>query len=41
MERTDKAAVVPAAFDWSDLGAWDAIWGASPQDGPATRRGAT
>jgi len=33
MERTDKAAVVPAAFDWSDLGAWDAIWGASPQDG--------
>jgi mannose-1-phosphate guanylyltransferase/mannose-6-phosphate isomerase len=32
MERTDKAAVVPAAFDWSDLGAWDAIWGASPQD---------
>ncbi|MBO9709824.1 MAG: mannose-1-phosphate guanylyltransferase/mannose-6-phosphate isomerase [Caulobacter sp.] len=33
MERTDQAAVVPAAFDWSDLGAWDAIWGASPQDG--------
>ncbi len=33
MERTDKAAVAPAAFDWSDLGAWDAIWGASPQDG--------
>jgi mannose-1-phosphate guanylyltransferase len=33
MERTDRAAVVPAAFDWSDLGAWDAIWGASPQDG--------
>ena len=24
---------MPAAFDWSDLGAWDAIWGASPQDG--------
>jgi len=33
MERTDKAAVVPAAFNWSDLGAWDAIWGASPHDG--------
>jgi mannose-1-phosphate guanylyltransferase/mannose-6-phosphate isomerase len=33
MERTDKSVVVPAAFDWSDLGAWDAIWGASPQDG--------
>ncbi|MDG2528792.1 mannose-1-phosphate guanylyltransferase/mannose-6-phosphate isomerase [Caulobacter endophyticus] len=33
MERTGLAAVVPAAFSWSDLGAWDAIWGASPQDG--------
>ena len=33
MERTDVAAVVPAAFSWADLGAWDAIWGASPQDG--------
>lgn len=33
MERTDKAAVAPAAFSWSDLGAWDAIWGASPRDG--------
>lgn len=33
MERTDRAAVVPADFSWSDLGAWDAIWGASPQDG--------
>jgi mannose-1-phosphate guanylyltransferase len=33
MERTDRAAVVPAKFSWSDLGAWDAIWGASPQDG--------
>ncbi len=33
MERTAKSAVAPAAFSWSDLGAWDAIWGASPQDG--------
>lgn len=33
MERTELAAVVPAVFSWSDLGAWDAIWGASPQDG--------
>ncbi len=24
--------MAPAAFSWSDLGAWDAIWGASPQD---------
>ena len=32
MERTQKAAVVPAAFAWSDLGAWDAIWEASARD---------
>jgi mannose-1-phosphate guanylyltransferase/mannose-6-phosphate isomerase len=32
MERTRLAAVVPASFDWSDLGAWDAIWQASEHD---------
>jgi mannose-1-phosphate guanylyltransferase len=32
MERTQKAAVVPARFTWSDLGAWDAIWEASEHD---------
>ncbi|MDB5454485.1 MAG: mannose-phosphate guanylyltransferase/mannose-6-phosphate isomerase [Caulobacter sp.] len=32
MERTDRAAVAPAAFRWSDLGAWDAIWEAAPRD---------
>jgi mannose-1-phosphate guanylyltransferase len=32
MERTTRAAVVPAAFTWSDLGAWDAIWEASIRD---------
>lgn len=32
MEHTQKAAVVPAAFAWSDLGAWDAIWEASTRD---------
>ena len=32
MERTQKAAVVPAAFSWSDLGAWDAIWDAAARD---------
>ena len=32
MERTKLAAVVPASFDWSDLGAWDAIWQASARD---------
>lgn len=32
MERTQRAAVVPASFTWSDLGAWDAIWEASARD---------
>ncbi len=32
MEHTTRAAVVPAAFAWSDLGAWDAIWEASVRD---------
>jgi mannose-1-phosphate guanylyltransferase/mannose-6-phosphate isomerase len=32
MERTKLAAVVPARFTWSDLGAWDAIWEASDRD---------
>lgn len=26
MEKTDKAAVVPSSFQWSDLGSWDAVW---------------
>lgn len=38
MERTQKAAVVPAAFAWSDLGAWDAIWEASTRDGEGNAR---
>ena len=25
MEKSDKVWVLPAAFDWSDLGAWDAV----------------
>lgn len=32
MERTQRAAVAPARFTWSDLGAWDAIWEASHRD---------
>jgi mannose-1-phosphate guanylyltransferase/mannose-6-phosphate isomerase len=32
MERTTRAAVAPAAFTWSDLGAWDAIWEVSIRD---------
>ncbi|MFT8542733.1 mannose-1-phosphate guanylyltransferase/mannose-6-phosphate isomerase [Acetobacter sp.] len=25
-ERTDRAAVVPGSFGWSDVGSWDALW---------------
>jgi mannose-1-phosphate guanylyltransferase/mannose-6-phosphate isomerase len=32
MERTDKAAVVKAHFDWSDLGDWEAVWRHLPRD---------
>lgn len=32
MERTDRAAVLPVDFEWSDLGAWDAVWAASERD---------
>lgn len=38
MERTQKAAVAPAAFAWSDLGAWDAIWEASTRDDDGNAR---
>ena len=27
MERTDSAVVIPLATPWSDVGAWDAVWG--------------
>lgn len=32
MERTEQAAVVPAAFDWSDLGSWDTLWDVGRKD---------
>jgi mannose-1-phosphate guanylyltransferase len=31
-EKTTHAAVLPVSFGWSDLGAWDAVWKASPRD---------
>lgn len=31
-EKTDKAAVLPVSFGWSDLGAWDAVWAAHESD---------
>jgi mannose-1-phosphate guanylyltransferase/mannose-6-phosphate isomerase len=32
MEKTKDAAVVPASFDWSDVGSWSAVRELSPQD---------
>lgn len=31
-ERTTRAAVVPAAFGWSDIGSWDALWELGDKD---------
>ena len=33
MERTRKAAVVPADIGWSDVGNWSAVWELSERDG--------
>lgn len=33
MERTPHAAVVPAAFGWSDIGSWQGLWQILPKDG--------
>lgn len=33
MEKTRLAAVVPADFDWNDLGTWSAVWDESEKDG--------
>ena len=32
MEHTEKAAVVPVAMGWSDLGSWDALWELGDKD---------
>jgi mannose-1-phosphate guanylyltransferase len=42
-EKSDKVAVVPVTYAWSDLGAWDAVWKASSRDadGNVTRGPAT
>ncbi len=39
MERTDKAAVVPADIGWSDVGNWGAVWELADRDenGNSTR----
>ncbi len=32
MERTKKAAVLRANFDWTDIGSWSGLWSISDQD---------
>jgi mannose-1-phosphate guanylyltransferase/mannose-1-phosphate guanylyltransferase/mannose-6-phosphate isomerase len=32
MERTGIAAVVPATFDWADIGSWSALWSIAERD---------
>ncbi|WP_439541956.1 mannose-1-phosphate guanylyltransferase/mannose-6-phosphate isomerase [Hyphomicrobium sp.] len=33
LEKTDKAAVLPLAIGWSDLGSWGSLWDAAQRDG--------
>jgi mannose-1-phosphate guanylyltransferase len=32
MEKAKNVLVIPGAFDWSDLGSWDALWEVSEKD---------
>jgi mannose-1-phosphate guanylyltransferase/mannose-6-phosphate isomerase len=32
MERTKRAAVMPASYGWSDVGSWQAVWELSERD---------
>jgi mannose-1-phosphate guanylyltransferase/mannose-6-phosphate isomerase len=32
MEKTDRAAVIEAGFDWSDLGTWASVWDSAGKD---------
>ena len=32
MEKTKRAAVVPASFGWSDVGSWQAVWELTQRD---------
>jgi mannose-1-phosphate guanylyltransferase/mannose-6-phosphate isomerase len=32
LERTQRAAMVPATFTWSDIGSWDALWDRGERD---------
>ncbi len=38
MEKTRRAAVVPVACDWSDIGSWDALWLSGSKDADGNLR---
>ena len=38
MERTTRAAVIPAAFGWSDVGSWRTVWELSGKDSQGNAR---
>ena len=35
MEKTDRAAVLPASFSWNDIGSWDEYSRVFPENVPA------
>lgn len=38
MERTTRAAVIPVAFGWSDVGSWQTVWELSGKDSHGNAR---
>jgi mannose-1-phosphate guanylyltransferase/mannose-6-phosphate isomerase len=38
MEKTQRAAVIPVACDWSDIGSWSALWLAGVRDASGNLR---
>ncbi|MBL0407683.1 mannose-1-phosphate guanylyltransferase/mannose-6-phosphate isomerase [Microvirga aerilata] len=32
MERTQRSVIIPAEFDWTDVGSWSALWDISPKE---------
>jgi len=38
MEHTDRAAVVPVAMGWSDVGSWNGLWHLLPKDSAGNAR---
>lgn len=38
MEKTQRAAVIPVACDWSDIGSWSALWLAGARDAEGNLR---